>query len=768
MSFPKNVMQIDDQFGNLLSVRNRRTELIGISEVFIASLIQFQPLAEIDIFSENGEPVQLKEIRKSKDPVARCRTFDGGSFLMHEKSVVDGDNVGYQLQFVLKPTNVADCKLKLKLSGALLFSPQGVPYHWQKEKMVTARFCNEKEVRFVWMDQLLMQISSSLPLQKGLLHSLNEEQIKKSLYFETHNIKKRYTYWTDKSLRTLARDQTVKQDCLVARNIVYCGEVDVELNKNEPFNYTLNFAVDYEGENTGGAAERSIKIPAGIEEFAKQRSRHLNDFFAQVPKFSAADHCLEDAYYRSWFVLFSNQLQLKEERFKYPFTSVNKFHYYNQFFWDSAFQSLAWLWFNQPEPAESEQKNFVLNQWNNGMIPYELFIFSVNGREWMETDFKTTAATQPPVIAISLLEIYKKFGNKSLLSFFYEPLLKYEQWLWNYRDLGKRGLSYLYHIWESGTDNSPKFDRITRNRLLDPALESVDFNVFVYLLRKALIEIAGILGFTPPDYLAERMEKTKLAMNSLMLEPVDSFYYDIYAGGTEKVRVKTFSGILPLITDIPEPATRKALTDLYLLSETEFNTPCPVATVSRSESSFGSNDFWRGANWPQITWSFVYGVKPYCPTAAALILDKYLSVSASKSLCNEYCDSVNGDGVGLAFQGWGTLYIDLIIRQVVGIEPFLRGFYFNPLTTRYQDFAIQNIMIHGLNLAITRKAEEWQFSFNQTAQLTLKKTISFTLTKEDNRLIVVFDDGVDWDQVIIKNASFQKKTATSIQIVNCC
>jgi hypothetical protein len=399
-----------------------------------------------------------------------------------------------------------------------------------------------------------------------------------------------------------------------------------------------------------------------------------------------------------------------------------------------------------------------------GRVGAEKLCFSVNGREWMETDFRTTAATQPPVIAISLLEIYKKFGNKSLLSFFYEPLLKYEQWLWNYRDLGKRGLAYLYHIWESGTDNSPKFDRITRNRLLDPALESVDFNVFVYLLRKTLIESAGILGVAPPDYLAERVEKTKLAMNSLMLDPADSFYYDIYAGGTEKVRVKTFSGILPLITDIPEPATRKALTDLYLLSETEFNTPCPVATVSRAESSFGSNDFWRGANWPQITWSFVYGIKPYCPAAAAEILDKYLRTSASQSLCNEYCDSVTGEGVGLTFQGWGTLYIDLIIRHVVGIEPFTQGFHFNPLPTGYRNFAIKNLKIHGLDLAVTRKEEQWQFSFNQTAQLTLKKTIPFTLSKEDNRLTIIFGAGFDWNQVNIKNASFRKKTENSIQI----
>ena len=98
------------------------------------------------------------------------------------------------------------------------------------------------------------------------------------------------------------------------------------------------------------------------------------------------------------------------------------------------------------------------------MIPYELFLYDVNGREWMETDAKTTAATQPPTLAISLMEIFAKFGDKEFLEFFYEPLLRYEDWLWRYRDLGRRGLSYVFHIWESGTDNSPKFDPVHKNR----------------------------------------------------------------------------------------------------------------------------------------------------------------------------------------------------------------------------------------------------------------------------------------------------------------
>ena len=141
-----------------------------------------------------------------------------------------------------------------------------------------------------------------------------------------------------------------------------------------------------------------------------------------MPEFSSDHTELTETYYKSWFVLFANRMRFPESRFQYPFTSVNKFHYYNQFFWDSGFHAIPWIWFNDKEPAQSELKNFVLNQWRSGMIPYELFLYDVNGREWMETDAKTTAATQPPTLAISLMEIFTKFGDREFLEFFYEPL----------------------------------------------------------------------------------------------------------------------------------------------------------------------------------------------------------------------------------------------------------------------------------------------------------------------------------------------------------
>jgi len=760
----KVLEEIDEQFGNLIAIKKENKEgFIGVPKVFVSSIVQFQPLAEVEIFKNSNSRINLIKIESKKSPISHKNTFDGGSFLLYEESIVDEDTILYHIGFKIKENCLHNSiKLTIKISGILLFSPQGVPYHWQEEKLIDSRFIRNSELNFQWMGEFKMKLSFSAPFKRIILKPVNEEYIKKSLYFSSYNLKKRYTYEVDKNFKTSLFNKTkVLPNHIVSRNIIYGGEIDLNLEKKKKCNYVLSLFVG-KGENI--STESKVTPFGMVNNFRRKRTKRWTDFISQIPVLSTSHKDLENIYYKSWYVLFSNRIRLRDKRLKYPFTSVNKFHYYNQFLWDSAFQAIPLLWLNKSEAAESELKNFILNQWRNGMIPYELFIFKTNGREWMESDFLTAAATQPPVLSVSIMEIFKKFGNKSFLSYFYKPLLRYEQWLWKYRDIAKRGLSYCYHIWETGCDNSPKYDGITRNRLLDPPVEGVDFNVLVYILRKTLIEMANILGIKPPSYLAKRVEITKDAINNVMLDRSNSFYYDVYAGKNTKIKVKAFSGILPLITDIPESSIRKTLIDSYLLSEKEFNSPCPIPSLSMSEPCFNSSDFWRGANWPNITWMIIYGIKKYNPEAASMILNKYLSSSLKGNMCYEYCDSVTGEGTGLPFQGWGTLDIDLIIRHILGIEPKINGFYFYPLKTKYSNVIINNLLIHNLNLSVNRNGNRWKFLIDHKIQIILEEVSTFKLRIEDERFVIIFDDIIDLKKIKVKNADF-KKEAENILII---
>ena len=721
----KIAADVVEQFGNLIALRKTEEQSFpGIAQLFVASVLQCQPLAEVEVLTAAGKRLDLVEEAADLGPICHKRSFGSEHVSVQEEIVVHDDEAALRLTLVSKAAS--DLELILRISGGVLMSPQGVPYHWDEEKRIQGSLSPEC-IQVDWRNLVRLVLTFSEPLDGGGIAALSEDDVAKKLYLHTFNAKKRYRYWVERETRIPSTGLSKA----AGRNLTYCGTKAISLRPGESYTMEVRFAL---GDVPGRA----------YTELQAARERAWHEFLAQVPEFSSDHTELTETYYKSWFVLFANRMRFPESRFQYPFTSVNKFHYYNQFFWDSGFHAIPWIWFNDKEPAQSELKNFVLNQWRSGMIPYELFLYDVNGREWMETDAKTTAATQPPTLAISLMEIFTKFGDREFLEFFYEPLLRYEEWLWRYRDLGRRGLSYVFHIWESGTDNSPKFDPVHKNRLLDPPLELVDFNVFIYLLRQTIVKMAEILGKEVPAGVKERIALTKQSANAVFLDTDEGFYYDVWADSTKQVKVKAFSGVLPLITDWPDDKVRARLLNDYLLSEEEFNTPCPVPSVSMSEPSFASHDFWRGANWPQITWTFVYGLKRnHHFEAASLILDKYLAESTKHHFCNEYCDSVTGQDVGLPFQGWGTLYVDHIIRHLCGIEPTETGFQFHPLATRYTSLEVRDVRLRDMIVHVKAQADHWVVTIDGEVAITAPRGAVFTAGVENGNLVIAGPKDLD-------------------------
>jgi hypothetical protein len=70
--------------------------------------------------------------------------------------------------------------------------------------------------------------------------------------------------------------------------------------------------------------------------------------------------------------------------------------------------------------------------------------------------------TQPPVHAISCYYIYKNSDDKALarefLNKMYPRLKAFHRFLMTDRDPEKSGLVTILHLWESGLDDSPRWD----------------------------------------------------------------------------------------------------------------------------------------------------------------------------------------------------------------------------------------------------------------------------------------------------------------------
>ena len=163
--------------------------------------------------------------------------------------------------------------------------------------------------------------------------------------------------------------------------------------------------------------------------------------------------------------------------------------YPHQWSWDSAFTSIGNSHYNQKH-AQKELLSMFEGQWKNGMLPHIIFrsnnIYFPGPEYWKinlsknAPKINTSGITQPPVHAIAALEIYKFAEDKKqaedFLKKIYPRILDFHRYLFTKRDPEKSGLITIFHPWESGLDNSVRWDealgRIKAKNL--PKYERVD------------------------------------------------------------------------------------------------------------------------------------------------------------------------------------------------------------------------------------------------------------------------------------------------------
>ena len=147
--------------------------------------------------------------------------------------------------------------------------------------------------------------------------------------------------------------------------------------------------------------------------------------------------------------------------------------------WDAAFVAVG-LASLSVERAVVELDTLLSAQWTNGMIPHIVFAPGVQGYfpgpdRWACSELaaaapagrQTSGITQPPVHAIAVQRILDRArvrgrSTRAVAETFldrrWNDLVRWHRWLAEARDPDHRGRITLYHGWESGMDNSPRWD----------------------------------------------------------------------------------------------------------------------------------------------------------------------------------------------------------------------------------------------------------------------------------------------------------------------
>lgn len=367
------------------------------------------------------------------------------------------------------------------------------------------------------------------------------------------------------------------------------------------------------------------------------------------------------------------------------FTKPARGHYDYLWLWDSCFHALVWSYF---DVSRAEKEIDAIFAKHHNILPHMVcfdedeakkLYRSPNGgtfRLWNEIG--TSNLTQPPVLGSILLRIYEITKNERIISKNFDRTLNYYRALRDERDFDNDGLISIIHPWESGWDNSARWDRVygiekpsvemlndLKLKLIEEywekrwnareasfSVESADFNAIYAKSLRDLAKIAGVLGRGEKEELLGMAERCEEAIERKLW--YKDGYYDIYGKDEDRIVVKTPAIFFPMYCKSASYERAEMLKEVYK----EFRVPYPVPTLLPEDPSFDPDSYWRGSTWININWflyqAFInYGFKD----EAKELLESSLKLVEKEF--REYYNPYTGKGLGAKNFSWSTLVLDM-------------------------------------------------------------------------------------------------------------
>ncbi|MFP2994727.1 trehalase family glycosidase [Spongiivirga sp. MCCC 1A20706] len=416
---------------------------------------------------------------------------------------------------------------------------------------------------------------------------------------------------------------------------------------------------------------------------------------------------------------------------KEGFTIPSKKLYPFQWKWDSGFIAIGYAHYDM-DKAESEITTLLDAQWANGFIPHIVFHTDTDtyfpGADFHQSalhpmsskKYRSTGLVQPPVLGFVLEELYEISKNKkATLQYIRSQIDKVydnHQYFYQNRDPLNEGLVYIYHNWESGTDNSPIWDGIFENldspeydferrdtshvnpeqrptkREYDHYLHIIDiakkykyddqkiaahspflvqdplFNAMLIKSNEALIMLYGLLGGDniKIKQLEKWQEKAVFQMNKKLFdEDLNAYvYYDLR--NKKHIRLISSSSFTPLFAGIPSKKDAENLVNT-LVSRFGGEDRYLCASFDPTSTHFRPKKYWRGPVWINLNWILFRGLKRYEFKDLARRVKEDSVQLVSKNGYYEYfdcrkevLDSGNGAYGGNNFSWSAALLIDML------------------------------------------------------------------------------------------------------------
>jgi hypothetical protein len=400
--------------------------------------------------------------------------------------------------------------------------------------------------------------------------------------------------------------------------------------------------------------------------------------------------------------------------------------YPHQWSWDSACIAIGYAGWNQSR-AKAELRSIFAGQWENGLLPHIRFAEDARyfpGPEFWQAHLapgapaapKTSGIVQPPVHGTAAWQIYRCAPDpgeaEEFLSELMPQLTAWHEYLFRERTRGDDGLVEIWHPWESGMDNSPRWDEalarvvppagtipdyqrvdvevvdasqrptdaeydryaylveLFRDLDYDPgrirdacpfAVQDVLFNALLVQSNRDLAEIARVLGEDASPYEAWA-DRTARGLESRLWDDGEASYLDYDVRAERHVRVRTGAGFSPLYAGVPTPErARRLLERLWASAVAVDGVGHAVTSVPVDDVHFDPGRYWRGPVWPMINWVLHAGLVRYGFDDEAREIRSGLLELVRREGFWEHYNPITGRGEGTEHISWtAALVLDLL------------------------------------------------------------------------------------------------------------
>ena len=395
-------------------------------------------------------------------------------------------------------------------------------------------------------------------------------------------------------------------------------------------------------------------------------------------------------------------------------TKPSPAQYPHQWNWDSAFISVGWAEFDWRR-ATAEIESMLAAQWSDGMVPHvhydpaHLRDYFPGPDRWPGAQARvrrlgelTSGITNPPVLAIAARRIGVRQPDLELRHAFWRrvlgPLEGYVGFLLESRQIPGSPLVGVVHPWETGWDNSPRWDllrraglkperpyqrldtrsvasaqrpsgrdydaylalaeiidgggyRLSNYRLKTPfVVYDVLFDALTLRAARDLNAISRELGESDL-YREEVLADFEVAFEAFHWNPRLSTYVDYDTVGGVPIEVASAAGLAALAGGfISAERSRTMLTD-YLRRGAGSQ---PISTVPPYSADFDPVLYWRGPVWINVNWLVHEGLLAAGLEREARELRAATLRLVEKGGFAEYFNALDGTPCGIQGFSWSA------------------------------------------------------------------------------------------------------------------